>query len=345
MIIKIDLNVDQIRTIEKLIEKGEYSNIRQFIDVAIGNQIEEEGSISIAGSTRKGFQEIQTPVGVPVGKNWRKSIKEMNLEKSQIEPQQNKLIWYFYNRFFPVKIAVYQLAQMIVMLDQSWIELSELQDKAFQLAAQVSIRLRENEYAKKIARNRKLSTGLPTPSIELSTLKGIKRRKKEEKLQKGKIRFMEHVVGNLRMKKDKKNFTGACFELGLISVKFSDDICYVSLSEKGRNFAIQINPILDEEKFERSFSDEETKFIIKEVYPNFKLENKLIKEIVKQLEIKRLTSKEINEIFQKENRKQPIEERVATMGRLSELQIVDWEIDNKGKSWYTLNKEKDALLT
>lgn len=344
MIIKVDLDADQIKRIEKLIENGEYSNIRQFIDIAISNQIEEEGA-SDTITVRKGILEIPTPVGIPVGKEWRDSIKKINLEKSELKPQQNKLIWYFYNRFFPQKIVVYQLAQMIAGFHKNWIELSEIQDKAFLLASQVSVRLKENEYTKKIARNKKLSTGLPTPSIELSALKGIKKRKKEGKLQKGRIRFMEQIVGTVKEKKEGKFFTGACFELGLISVKFSEDTCYVSLTEKGRTFAIQKNPILDEEKFERSFSDEETRFILQEIYPNFELENKLIKEIIEQVKIKRLTSKEIDPIFQKEHRKQFTEERVATMGRLSELQIVDWEIDNKGKSWYTLNKEKAALLT
>jgi hypothetical protein len=38
------------------------------------------------------------------------------------------------------------------------------------------------------------------------------------------------------------------------------------------------------------------------------------------------------------------EERISTIGRFSELQIVDWEIDSLGKSRYTLNREKLGLL-
>ena len=36
--------------------------------------------------------------------------------------------------------------------------------------------------------------------------------------------------------------------------------------------------------------------------------------------------------------------RVATMGRLSELKIVDWKVDSSGISHYSLNKEKADLL-
>lgn len=38
------------------------------------------------------------------------------------------------------------------------------------------------------------------------------------------------------------------------------------------------------------------------------------------------------------------EERIATMGRLSELQLVNWEIDSQGKSKYSLNQEKYQIL-
>jgi hypothetical protein len=43
-------------------------------------------------------------------------------------------------------------------------------------------------------------------------------------------------------------------------------------------------------------------------------------------------------------RKYYAKERIATMGRLSELQIVEWEIDRQGKSQYTLKQEKLSLL-
>ena len=43
-------------------------------------------------------------------------------------------------------------------------------------------------------------------------------------------------------------------------------------------------------------------------------------------------------------RKYYAKERIATMDKLSELQIVEWEIDRQGKSQYTLKQEKLSLL-
>jgi hypothetical protein len=44
-------------------------------------------------------------------------------------------------------------------------------------------------------------------------------------------------------------------------------------------------------------------------------------------------NKKFRHIFRNPN----ASDRVATMGRLSELRIVNWKVDNKGKSTYLLN--------
>ena len=104
------------------------------------------------------------------------------------------------------------------------------------------------------------------------------------------------------------------------------------------------NPILDKESYESAFSDKEIDFIFHKIYSRFPLENKIVKKIIERLKIDTLTSSEIDRLFKDEKKDFLTEERIATMGRLSELQIVNWEIDNKGKSIYSLNKEKFEII-
>jgi len=191
-------------------------------------------------------------------------------------------------------------------------------------------------------RNKKLSTGLPIPKTEISGLKGIKKRKKEEKYQSSQNRFKEQFVGKVRRKEP--YFSGACFSMGLIAVKFEAETCLISLTTEGKDFALINNPILDENNFEYPFSDQEISFILENIYPKFEAENRIIHQIIQALENKNLQSDDINEIFESQNRKDFRAERVSTMGKLSELRIVNWKINQEGKSIYSLNKDKLELI-
>jgi hypothetical protein len=223
-----------------------------------------------------------------------------------------------------------------------WVELGDLQVEAFESAQDVATRLKNMELGARMPRNKKLSTGLPASNLELSGLRGTAKKKKDDKILRGRIRFMDQIVGKY-VTRD-RTFSGACFELGLIAVKPENQTCYVSLTELGREFASLENPILDKESYESAFSDKEIDFIFHKIYSRFPLENKIVKKIIESLKIDTLTSSEIDGLFKDEKKVFLTEQRIATMGRLSELQIVNWEIDNKGKSIYSLNKEKFEII-
>ena len=89
------------------------------------------------------------------------------------------------------------------------------------------------------------------------------------------------------------------------------------------------------------------------IISKFQLENIIIKKISETLKEKNLTSDEIDKIYKNEmmtfysdlepeDREQLLrtltQGRVATMGRLSELKVVNWEINKEGKSVYSLAK-------
>lgn len=178
-----------------------------------------------------------------------------------------------------------------------------------------------------MARNKKLSTGLPASRMELVAFRGTSKRKKEEKLIRGRTRFMDQIVGKYVPKN--KIFSGQCFDMGLIGVQQRNETSYVSLSELGKEFDLLKNPILDKDLFEAAFSDKEVSFIFHKIYSRFKLEA-IVNNIIEWLKKKSLTSSQIDELFRSELTEFIPQQRIATMGRLSELQIVNWEIDREG---------------
>jgi len=339
VLIKIDVKSDLFARIQKLIDSGNFTDIHQFISIAISNQLQEESSgissksgtqsFSLQDKILETYEEKQDEI--------EKHLWDFSPQESQYKPKTEDMICPFYTRFFPVKLIIHKLAS-ILSERKPWIELREIQEEAFIFAEKISTKLRDMEETKQLPRNKKLSTGLPMPKTEFSNLKGAKKRKKEEKYQSSKIRFKEQFVGKPKTKEP--YFSGACFSMGLLAVKYEDDAYFVSLTKEGKDFALHDNPILDQEIFEHSFSEQEINFIINKIYPKFPSENKIIHEIIKVFQNKIFGPNDINEIFEKENRKDFRAERVSTMGKLSEIQIINWKINEEGKSVYSLKKEK-----
>lgn len=349
VIIKLDLESELYQKIDELVRDGKYSDLYQFIKIAINNQLQEEKT-----GVSKGIEtDVSQPISTSTKKLLREIYRELSdipLEKSELPVMPQPLIWSFYNRFFPVKIVVRHLASL-VSESKKWIKLNEVQDQAFDYAERISERLKEYEDEHNISRNEKLSTGLPLPRSELKGLRGYKKKNKEDKLVASKIRFQDQFVGHY-IKKDSV-FKGACFEMGLVGVKIDNDECLLSLTEIGREFALLENPILEQDKLTQAFSDEEAKFILEKVIPKFSLENIIVKRILNELQNKSLTANEIDDIFTEEKKKyyassklleeskkklfnSTTSERVATMGRLSELRAVNWKIDSGGRSVYSI---------
>lgn len=358
MLIKVDVNSDLLERIESLVKEGKYQDIYQFIKIALNNQIQEES----ANIKQKPFSENKESFtsqirkhAVETQQDLMRLLSDVPLEKSQIPPPIQPLIWSFYNRFFPVKIIVNQIAIMMGT-QNTWIELSQLHDTAYGFAESLSSKLREYEESHNLVRNQKISTGLPTPISESNKGRGFQRQKIQSKIIASKIRFIEQFIGKLTSKDPPFEFKGACFELGLIGVKVEGTTCFVSLTDLGRDFALLENPILDHDQYDRVFSEDESDFIIKKIISKFELENTIVMKILTEIyEKNQLIADDIDAIIVKEYlqyhkrdkpkvkteldsfEKEMVRIRVATMGRLSELDKVKWTIDKAGKSVYSEN--------
>lgn len=349
MIIKIDLKGDLLDSIEKMINDGKFSDIHQFIEIAIKNQIHEESN------EIKDFSELQTQsINYSVSSLLEKSrqkllhlLSDIPLEESELVCTPKDLIWSFHNRFFPIKVVTRVLASSI--LSKKWILLSNFHEEGSKFAEFYSDKLKEFEEDQKLPRNKKLSTGLPMPKAEVRGLTGSKYDKKNTKYIASKMRFQDQYIGRF-VKKDHV-FYGACYEMGLMGVKIENDKVYVSLTDLGRDFALLENPILDNDESNRVFYDEEINFIKQKLIPRFKLEKIIIDKILTKLKEKPLKSEDVEAIFVNEismyfDESQNVKlldsvssSRVATMGRLSELDLVDWTIDKNGKSVYSMPKK------
>ncbi len=365
MIIKFDVESDLYGQIENLVKEGKYQDAIQFIKIAITNQLQEEKSDSGIGEQLRGLSEITEEIN-SLHKNSSKELEKlienldsMKFENSEIGKEYEDFIWSFYNRLFPIKIAMYKLAEMSI--EKTWVDLEEWKEIAVTEAQKWDKTLSEYELEKELKLNEKITRGLPThPSEILQLKKKSEKIKMQKKIESSKNRFTSQFMG--RYNKKTNLFEGACFKMGLISVKLVGGNCHVSLSELGKRFALEENPIITYSDYTHVFSDKEIKLIYTEIFPQFKGEMQIIKEVINKLKNGKMKADDIHEVFKKhekeiaeyyeyvpekldsKKRKEKIvQARVATMGRLSELKIVDWEIISS-VSHYSLNKEKMSLL-
>ncbi len=376
MIIKFDIENDQYLEIEDLIKKGKYQDVIQFIKLSISNQLQEEknqGIVNNKDSDRipeKVFADI-TPDQIAAFVKNSEGIRNRLLQNVKhiegliiTDDSDNKktnvdFIWSFYNRFFPVKLAVVKLAQLITP-EKPYCNLDEWREVATEAGQEYEKILGEFEIEIGYRRNQRMTIGLPT---HYSILDGIKRkgaRKRiEDKLSSSKNRFANQFVGRYNRKKN--TLEGAPFLMDLISFKISGDECLISLTNLGKEFASLRNPLLNED-YSKIFSNDEVEIIYKKIIPQFKIEKQIIEIIINDLKNKKLTAEQCQSIFSDYEelilkfsldkpeklgiegiKKKITEARIGTMGRLSELKIIDWEFIN-GKSHYSLNKEKMNLL-
>ena len=297
------------------------------------------------------------------------------------------LLFTHYSRIFPAKVGVLALAELMRNNNDIQISFEKFTEKAFDLCEEISEKQIKRETKESISREHKLSTGLPKP---------FKKDITDSKQQEYQNRYKEKYFGKLkRNRKDgKQYFEGLMSSLGLIKFFKIDGENFVTLTEKGKDFFLLENPILDGDFEIKPFSDDEVKYILKNLVSERQLEVNLMagalrlieskigmdEDIIHQLdevfqiiiqeycdsnkkdlnfnklndillstekitmdiktakkELKTDLDKESRENAERRSKKQtPIQAiRVATMGRMSELNLVKWNIDG-GKSFFTL---------
>ena len=276
-----------------------------------------------------------------------------------------------YNRFFPLKLLVTTLASMInktinVPGHTEWVSYEEFSKEALEFAQEISNKLKKIKST--AGRNERISTGLPI---------GYPHQTNPDKIKTSDVRFLKCFVGHkgaTQVFAEKQIHRGALNETGLVYIREKNKKLEITLSKEGFKFYKMKNPIIDgihdinEEngsfKFttndedyveSKAFSNEEKNFIMKNIITKFPLEDKIVESIVSDMsDGKERNHHEIDDIITKktgngdeyDKLSKEVQDkikayRMATMGRLAEIGVVDWKIrkGNSGnaESFYLIN--------
>ena len=244
-------------------------------------------------------------------KNTKEKIKLLPEEKFEepghaLKKTNSALIIQFCTRFFPVKLAVSVLADMIIENNKTTISYDSYWKRVYNVAIALSEKLRSYEKENKTKRFQKFSTGLPLPPDAENDIKSVK-------VVASQKRFLLHFIGikeKTWIKKSKieelSNFYGALNSLGLAYFVAEDDgkpitewneknisksKIRIGLTERGKEFFLKDNPILDDyeklrdsDNWHKPLSKDESDYIMKYVIPNFPLEYRLVKQAKKTIE-------------------------------------------------------------
>ena len=325
-------------------------------------------------ATDNEFENVQTNLDIT-----KEFIKQINFNEISKEGYDEikfdgwPLLFTHYSRLLPVKIAISLLGNMMREQKSPVINFNDFRARAYELAEEISKKLIVYEKENKKTREEKISTGLPRPSIisEVTAKQALAEQ-----------RYKDRYFGKLKRRHDtgETTFEGALMALGIIKIFAKKKDVLITLTDLGKKFYLLDNPIINGTNFP-AFSNEEREFLVTKIIPNRPLETKLIKtateiityedalsseitdtldtefentlkNFVKKSNDKKFTDKIQSDIIDKtdelrqnnEGKQTPVEAcRIATMGRLTELGVVSWEINKEGKSEYEIADNELAI--
>ena len=261
----VDISPDTLDTLNILIQKGEYRTVQEFISTAIQNQIylSEQPALSIIAPTSS-----QTGPSESVREPDSKSLLDIrNFQVETLDESKNVrngTLSGFWNKFLPVKITLRVLANMQHENDAP-VLLDMLQENASVEARKLGQTLVRKERGSGRKRGDRLFTALP-----------VKRSS-----DKSRLRFKSHFVGSLSG--DKIDGMPGALELIHIS-KGSDGKDYVFISERGLSFAGLPNPIIDNNDYNSTLSEEEKAFLVAEIRSRLPDEYEAIRSVLKLID-------------------------------------------------------------
>ena len=322
-------------------------------------------------TTDNEFENVQTNLDIT-----KEFIKQINFNEISKEGYDEikfdgwPLLFTHYSRLLPVKIAISLLGNMMREQKSPVINFNDFRARAYELAEEISKKLIVYEKENKKTREEKISTGLPRPSIisEVTAKQALAEQ-----------RYKDRYFGKLKRRHDtgETTFEGALMALGIIKIFAKKKDVLITLTDLGKKFYLLDNPIINGTNFP-AFSNEEREFLVTKIIPNRPLETKLIKTATEIITYEDALSSDITETLDKEfentlknfvkrsndtkftdkikrdiidktdelrqnneGKQTPVEAcRIATMGRLTELGVVSWDINKEGKSEYEIaNKE------
>ena len=293
-----------------------------------------------------------------------------NLSKIALPDDNYPLISSFYSRFLPIKIAVTVLGHLMTENDEAAVDYHIFRETAYNVAYAISTKIRHHEIRLKLKRHQKHSTGLPYAPVSSTILESDL--KEFQKIETSKARFQEHFVGMTkeswinRQKKSEKlasnglaYFDGALNAMGLVNVvvtknkelpklnvktgkfefqekgSFTKEDFKIGLTKKGIKFCCSKNKIFDKntQSFHKViFSNDEPKFILKEIIEKIDLEDQLVTSII-------ATIKHNSKLGIQTRTKMPENKIKSNYIPTPGEQYIDESVDLEFEKWASKNKD------
>jgi hypothetical protein len=317
----VDLRAKQVDRVNRFIDDGRYNNLAQFIETAIENQIYiEESGLQLQGDTRTDDENSNTSdldfitqysLKLMLNSPQETPIPDFgDLSYSLKEPEEGMAwIWGQTNKLFPVKVGVRVLYSLLD--DGQWYSFDEFAKEASDFASVLGRHLRSYEDRKGKLRTEKISHGLPSGDEE-----------------KSRLRYRSHFLANIRG--DGKLDGAMCFYRFANIMTDEKGRVLIGITKPGMDFAKIINPVIDNEDYDSSLSDEEISFLIEHIFRNIKGEKNAFMWLLGKLSSGYTDRNEINKALQNDygERWETSEavintQRAGLMARMDELGLID----------------------
>ena len=335
MQLRIPLDPITMEKIMKAVKSGKYDDEYDFISEAIdeklnqGDSKQSESLLKAADDSLSEAEdtEIQISDGMLVHSLSDKTFKTLESlvehnsnqtdvpEFSQEEiygPESAGLIWIFHNRFFPVKIVLNIVAQLMVRKNQTWLNLDDEIDGIIKIIEKFVSEIYRNESlhpsihqgfplpAKVLVERYERMSKMKTKSTSFKrNIRGFRGNMEEKinqlvltRLTSSRLRFSSQFIGKSLEKDHGRVYSGACIEMGLLVARGEKKDLEITLSKNGLEFVRLENPAInfvdtgkvDPDHYERNFMDivnftfsnKEIDFIQNRILSRYELENNII---------------------------------------------------------------------
>lgn len=275
MKVVVDIPDALLNQIREAVAQGEYEDAREFVTIALENQVELEQSSDDSSEVMTLDEAINTgqehrsvsdaTAGAPqtaLGSYGPGALEqsEYDLVPTVSPPVDSRLddgpLWGQFNRIFPVKLTLRVLAnhlrnQAVHAPDQNGagdelVPLDKFSPKAANIAREYGLKIRQADNIKDRGRGEKLSAALPVGDAP----------------QKSKDRFRTHFVGTTDQQGD---LTGAAPHLLFVNIP-ADPPGFIGITDSGLEFASHWNPLIDSgPNADHPLSDDEIEFYLRHV--------------------------------------------------------------------------------
>ena len=243
-----------------LVQEGRYDSVEQFLRVAAQNQLAIEKS---EGTVEKENSQ-PSPEPEESGFRWGYSPPENIPTDAPFEENRDEILLFSqYYRFFPLKCALYKLAEVTAEAGGA-VPFQRARTYVAEEVWPIREAIVEWEEENNIKKQNKKSTGFP--------------KDKDQSM----MRYLDHYLGKVRTQKGEP--AGFGHDLGFVSFQDTGSDWEIQLTPAGCRFIQMINPLLEDGTSAATLSDEEQSFIVRTIRENLDEEYRFMKHVYNVLE-------------------------------------------------------------